>query len=129
MPKTVTPSKLFFASMAIVIFAGAWPAASALAGSTNLPPDVDEFISRRTGCLDWSKKASNPPDATGIRSVMLSMKCSDVQHDEMDLRKSYANNPDVIAALNATWIKIVKRVPVSIGVRTPPGTLPSDLDH
>ena len=109
----------------------AWLAvcAPAPAEESRLPADVIRFLSRRGGCHEWSQKANDPTQAAQIDKIMRALKCEDIKGDEQALRNSYAADPNVIAALNATWIKIVKRVPVSIGVQTRPGTLPSDLDH
>ena len=119
------PLKFFLANVTAIIAASLEPTAPALAGSTNLPGDVVELIQRRSGCLEWSKKVNDPARATQIKAIMVTMKCSDIEHDEQELRQNYADNPSVIAALNANWVKVVRRV----GSTTATGTQPSDFDH
>jgi hypothetical protein len=87
-----------------------------------------EFVGRRASCLDWSQKVTDRQHAAqvdSIVSIMLSLKCSDIVNDERALRQRYVSNPDVLSAIDDTWVKVVKRLPI----RTAPGTLPSDLDH
>jgi hypothetical protein len=97
-------------------------------GPVKLPPEVMEFVGRRASCLDWSQKVTDRQHAAqvdSIVSIMRSLKCSDIANDERALRQRYVSNPDVLSAIDDTWVKVVKRVPI----RTAPGTLPSDLDH
>lgn len=119
------PLKFFLANVTVIIAAGLEPTVPALAGSTNLPGDVAALIQRRVGCLEWSKKEHDPDRATQIKTILVTLKCSDIEHDEQELRQNYADNPSVIAALNADWVKVVIRV----GSTTVTGTQPSDFDH
>jgi hypothetical protein len=117
-------SFLFFAST-LVISDGLAPCAHAQAGQANLPAAVTAFIGRRVACGVWSKKATDAKDTAQLEnavSVMRSLRCSDIANDERALRESYAGNPDILSALDATWVKVVKRLPVRIAV-------PSELDH
>lgn len=105
----------------------AWLAicAPAPAGESGLPAEVTRFLSRRSGCHEWSQMENDPSQAAQIDKIVRALKCEDIKGDEQAFRNSYADNPRVIAALNATWVKAVKRIPA----QTHPGTLPSDLDH
>ena len=92
-------------------------------GPDDLSPDVREFIGRRSSCLEWSKKASDPERKTqldDIMSLMRTLKCDEVANDEKALRQQYAGNPDILRALDATWVKVVKRLPVRIAVPPDP---------
>jgi|EndMetStandDraft_8_1072994.scaffolds.fasta_scaffold116250_2 hypothetical protein len=81
--------------------------------SANLPTDVTAFVSRRTSCDDLALKANadalQTEDADRIRLIL---KCNAVVPEEAALRRKYQDNSLVIAALDATWVKIVRRVPV-----------------
>jgi hypothetical protein len=109
----------------------AWLAvcAAAPAEESSLPADVIGFVSRRGDCDEWSQKAKDPTRAAQIDEIMRALKCGDIKGDELALRNSYAADPNVIAALNGTWIKIVQRVQAPIGALTRPGTSPSDGDR
>ncbi len=114
---------IFLASAALVIAAALTPCAHAQMGPPELPPDVRELVSRRAGCLEWSKKASEPERKAqlgDIESILRSLKCDEAALDEKALREKYAGSPDILRALDATWVKIVKRLPVRIPV--PPDT-------
>jgi hypothetical protein len=81
------------------------------------------LISRRAGCLEWSQKASDPERKAqlgDITSILRSLKCDEVANDEKVLRRQYAGNPDILRALDATWVKVVKRLPVRIAVPPDP---------
>jgi hypothetical protein len=119
---------VFLAGVTLAILAGRAPYAQAQAGLANLPPDVMRFVGWRGSCLEWSKKATDHEKAAQIDSavgVIRLLKCSDIVNDERALRERYASNPGVLAALDASWVKVVKRLPVRIA----PTTLPSDLNH
>jgi hypothetical protein len=101
----------------VVISDGFLPYAQAQTRHANLPADVTAFIGRRGGCWACSKKATDAKDTAqldGAVSVMRSLRCSDIANDERALRESYAGNPDILSALDATWVKVVKRLPVRI---------------
>ncbi len=118
----ISKNFMLLANAVLVIAAGLAPRVHAQA-ATNLPPDVRGVISRRSSCLEWSKKASDPERKTefeDIKSVMQSLKCEGVSNDETTLRREYAGNPDILRALDATWVKIVKRLPVRIPVLPDP---------
>jgi hypothetical protein len=92
-------------------------------GPADFSPDVREFIGRRSSCLEWSKKASDPEHKTqldDIMSLMRTLKCDEVANDEKALRQQYAGNRDILRALDATWVKVVKRLPVRIPVPPDP---------
>jgi hypothetical protein len=114
---------LFLGTLAIPD--GLFPCAHGQAAAANLPANVMAFIGRRGSCWIWSKRATDAKDAAQLDAaagVMRSMKCSDIANDERVLRETYAGNPDILSALDATWVKVVKRLPVRIAV-------PSELDH
>jgi hypothetical protein len=107
------------ASAALVILTGLTPFALAQTGSADLPPDVMRLISRRSSCLEWSQKAFDIERKTQLDDVMRTMrplKCNEVADDERAFRQKYADNPSILAALDATWVKVVKRLPVRIPV-------------
>lgn len=91
------------------------------AGDGSLPPDVIAFVGRRASCHEWSQKTVDPQQAAQVEKIVRSLRCTDIKTDELALRKSYANNPSVIAALNATWSKTVERLPIEPPPPDPPG--------
>jgi hypothetical protein len=113
---------VFLGGVALVILAGLPPCTHAQESSAKLPPEVLGFLSRRGACLEWSQKATDPERAVQIDSIGRSLKCSDIVNDERALRQRCASNPGILAALDATWVRVVKRLPVRIPV-------PSDLDR
>ena len=112
----------FFLSC-IAVAATVWfaPCGPATADGSSLPADAIEFVGRRASCIEWSQKATDPKQEAQVDNIMRSLRCADIKGEEQALRTSYADDPSVIAALNATWTKIVKRIPV----QSPPVTLPS----
>jgi hypothetical protein len=72
--------------------------------SADLPDDVTTFIRRRGDCLD-----PKSPE-----SWRVTFKCEAVSSDEKDLRQKYEQDARIISALNATWTKVVQRVPVRV---------------
>jgi hypothetical protein len=103
---------LFAAGVTIAASTGAIRAEES---SENFPSDVIELVGRRAACAEWSRKAFDPTLATqakGIMTVMQSLKCGDIADDERVLRQKYASDPIILAALKATWVKVVKRLPV-----------------
>ncbi|MDB5532712.1 MAG: hypothetical protein JWO28_1027 [Hyphomicrobiales bacterium] len=121
--RVVRPAKAIF-SIGVAITVWVAPCSLAQADDGNLPADVLEFVGRRGSC-DWSRKATDPQQSEQIDKIMRSLKCADINGDEQALRTSYADNPGVIAALNATWVKVVKRVPSQVQ----PEALPSGSSH
>jgi hypothetical protein len=115
-------SKFLLASVTAITLAWLAPNAPAHAGPANLPADVEEFLIRRASCQEWSKKAT---DADQTEKIPRSLRCGAVEHDEQGLRQIYIDSSDVLAALNATWVKVVKPVEIT----TLPESRPSDLDH
>jgi hypothetical protein len=118
--------------MASVLVAGAiaismCPAyrARAEAGPADLPLVVIEFIGRRANCQEWSNQATDPKRAAQADSMTRSLQCGDIADSERVLREQYAGNPGVLAGLDASWRKVVKRVPVE----TAPKPLPSDSNR
>jgi hypothetical protein len=101
---------------------GPAPCAHAQERSVDLPTDVIEFLTRRATCLEWSLKTTNYELTAQAKDFLRSLKCGDIAADERAVRERYAGNPDVLATLDATWVKVVKRLPV----RTP---VPSDLNR
>jgi hypothetical protein len=114
---------IFLASAALIISGGLTPHAHAQTGPADLPSDVTGLIGRRAGCLEWSQKASDPDRKTqlgDITSILRPLKCDEVANDEKALRQQYASNHDILRALDATWVKVVKRLPVRIAVPPDP---------
>jgi hypothetical protein len=118
--------RLFASFIAIASAAWLGVCATAPAEESSLPADVIGFVSRRGACDEWSQKAKDPTQAAQIDEITRALKCEDIKGDEVALRNSYAANPNVITALNGTWIKNVQRVQAPIGVLTGPWTRPSD---
>jgi hypothetical protein len=52
--------------------------------------------------------------------VLRSLDCGDVARDEQALRGKYANDPNTLAALDATWVKVVQRVLVKVAPEADP---------
>jgi hypothetical protein len=102
-----------FVVAVLTILTGPGHAAWAQATRADLPPDAAELIGRRASCLEWSNKLSNNRErAAQIEDVMRSLRCGDVPGDELVLRQKYKSEPNVIAALDATWSKAVQRLPI-----------------
>jgi hypothetical protein len=111
----MTPFKIaaFVIGGPLVALAGFAPCA--YAQSKDLPSDVTEFVGRRAACVEWSQKAFDPEFAKqldNIMTIMRSLKCEAITNDESLLRQRYAGEPVILAALKATWVKFVKRLPV-----------------
>ncbi|MCX5514491.1 hypothetical protein [Kaistia algarum] len=118
-------------SSCIAVATAVWLAAcsAAQADDGRLPADVVDFVGRRASCLEWAQKATDPNQAEQIDKIMQSLKCADIKGNDHALRSNYADNPSVIAALNATWTKIVQRIPVRIPVPPETGIIPSGPNH
>ncbi|WP_375786042.1 hypothetical protein ACE10Z_42775 [Bradyrhizobium sp. Pha-3] len=85
----------------------------------DLPSDVMRLISRRSSCVDWSQKAfesKRRAQLDEIMGILESLKCGDIADDEKELREKYASSPDILRALDSTWTKFVKRLPVRIAI-------------
>ena len=90
--------------------------AQSRAQDSGLPSDVTDLIIRRTSCYEWSaRRQRDPALASNLTSVFAALRCNDVPRDEAALRRRYLDNSGVLAALNAKWAKVVRRVPVQIG--------------
>jgi hypothetical protein len=113
----------FLASAGLVILVGFSPFALAQTGSADLPPDVMRLIGRRSSCLEWSQKAFDIERKTqldDVMSILRSLKCDEAANDETALRQKYTGNSDILRALDSTWVKVVKRLPVRIPVAPDP---------
>ena len=87
----------------------------------NLPPDVAAFVSRRASCQEVAnKRSANAEDAAQVAIVSRSLDCGDVARDEQAVRGKYANDPHILAALDATWVKVVQRVRVKFAPEVDP---------
>jgi len=83
------------------------------AEDTGLPQDVTDLINRRVSCDDYIARGRlDPTFASGIAPVLINLRCSDVPDEENALRDRYRHDPHVMAALDAKWTKVVRRVPV-----------------
>jgi hypothetical protein len=98
----------------LVILFEATRGATAQGGSADLSPDIMAFIGRRASCQEWSSKLATSSEPWQIDSVMRFLKCSDVADDERALRGKYASDSKILDALDATWVKVVKRVPARL---------------
>lgn len=103
---------LFLSSATLAVWTGPVPCARAQEQPVALPPDVIGFVNRRSTCLEWSLKTTNYELTAQTKSFLQSLKCDDIASDERAVRERYATNPDVLAALDASWVKVVKRLPV-----------------
>ena len=87
----------------------------------NLQPDVAAFVGRRASCQEVAnKRPAGAEDAPQVANVSRSLDCGDVARDEQALRGKYANDPHILAALDATWVKVVQRVPVKVAPEVDP---------
>lgn len=102
------------AGVTVTISSWSTQSAQAQAGFAELPADVIGFIGHRAGCQNWSNKTFDPARVTETNNIIRLMKCGDLKDEETALRNEYAGNPRILAALDATWTKIVRRVPVRI---------------
>ncbi len=92
---------------------------SAQTGPKDQPSDVTEFVGRRLCCMDWARKAADSKNAARIDSAMRSLKCSEIAQYERALRERHADNPDVLAVLDATKFICVVRLPTIIDPQNP----------
>jgi hypothetical protein len=87
----------------------------------NLPADVAAFVGRRASCQEAAnKRPAGAEDTAQVANVLRSLDCGDVARDEQALRGKYANDPNTLAALDATWVKVVQRVPVKVAPEADP---------
>src|SRR5260370_34615141 len=94
---------ILLASAALVISAGLTPLAHAQTAA-DLPPDVMGLISRRGGCLECFKKASEPGSKERIGcigGILRSLKCDEVANDEGILRQGSRGKPEVFPAVDS----------------------------
>lgn len=100
--------------IALVVMTTAMANAQPPTQSANLPPDVAAFIARRVGCQDAiSKLQAGKEDSDQLAATFQSLRCSDIGADQQALRSKYGGVSGVLAALDATWVKVVRRVPVT----------------
>ncbi len=108
----------------LAVVAPAFPIASAShaaeSGAPMLPPDMLAFVDHRSRCHEWSVKAMEPEHMAESESAWRSGKCAELAQDERALREKYAGDPRVLAAFDATWRVIVRRVPVQIAPESEP---------
>lgn len=103
------------ASLALVVLITTMAGAQPQPHPANLPPDVGAFVGRRASCQEAvNTKPAGAEDAAQVANVPRSLDCADVVGDEQALRGKYANDPHILAALDATWVKVVQRVPVKV---------------
>ena len=92
----------------------------------DLPPDVIEFISRRTSCIDLTAKSqANPSQIAAYAQEMATLKCGDVPDEQITLKSLHQTDTHVIEALDHTYIKIIRRVPVRVN----PAGIESNSSH
>ena len=85
------------------------------AQDAELPADVTDLLIRRMGCNDWTARGRNDPALAGdLSRIFTALRCNEVPQDEAALRQVYQDNSVLLAALNAKWTKIVRRLPVQI---------------
>jgi hypothetical protein len=104
---------LLLASVALAISAGLPSRAHAQAA--DLPSDVKDLVSRRSGCLALNRRAfesEGRAQLDGVISEMRSLKCGEITDDEKALQEKYAGNSEVLEALKTAWVKVVKQLPV-----------------
>jgi hypothetical protein len=79
---------------------GFWLSAVLLAGSGQLPPEVTEFLYRRSQCEHWS--GEDPYDASRsaeIETALQDFRCHTVEADEAQIRNRYVRSRAVMKAL------------------------------
>ena len=112
--------------IALVVTTTAMANAQPPTQSADLPPDVAAFIARRTGCQDaMSKLQAGKEDSDQLAATFQSLRCSDIGADQQALRTKYGGAPRVLAALDATWVKVVRRVPVTAAPAPNPSVTPN----
>ena len=124
----ITLEDFMLAGPALAISMGLSPCAHAQVGLAALPADITEFISRRTDCSEWSKKAidewskkaidrEGAAEIEAIDGNLRSLKCFDIIDSERALRQKYAGNPEILTSLGAgNYTKFVTRLPLRIAV-------------
>jgi hypothetical protein len=89
--------------------------AYAQAAAVEIPSDVLEFLGRGYACAQWSRRAFDPERKAQLAEtagVLQSLKCGVLTEEERSLREKYASDPVVQRVLDASWTKIVTRLPV-----------------
>jgi hypothetical protein len=77
----------------------------------DLPQDVAAFLDRQTKCVALFANGGRIGD-----KALLDLSCDTIAAERLVLQKQYAAAPTVIAALGATFVKIVQRVPLHIAL-------------
>ncbi len=94
---------------------------AAQAGASELPPEVLTFVHRRARCQEWSSsEVADPHRAAETKSALQTWKCAEAPQDERALREKFAGDSRVLAAIEADWRIIVRRVPVQIAPESEP---------
>jgi hypothetical protein len=98
-----------------LVVASVMPAFSQMQPKTGgLPADVTELISRRASCDEYVLKGRFDPNlAAEFEPLLVTLRCNDVPKEEGILRDRYRSVPQIIAALDAKWVKVIQRVPVA----------------
>jgi hypothetical protein len=111
--------------VALVVITTAMANAQPPTQSADLPSDVAALIARRAGCQDaMSKLQAGNEDSDQLAATFQSLRCSDIGADQQALRTKYGAVPQVLAALDATWVKVVRRVPVTAAPAPDPSAAP-----
>ncbi len=103
------------AVLCVAILGRSVPTSAQPSPSPTLPSEVVEFITRRISCNDWIDKShAGTRTAAEVDRMMDDWRCDRLGPDELALRDRYKADREVTDALDSTWIKIVRRVPVHV---------------
>jgi hypothetical protein len=81
---------------------------------SDLPNEVVAFVGRRAACTEWTTKLQSDQNNADITKILGSLQCEALARDETILRQTYQSEPPILAAFDSTWVKIVRRVPVTV---------------
>lgn len=84
-------------------------------------PEVREFITRKLGCGYWEGEDKRPRLRTAeVKRALRHLRCSDLDEDEVFLRRVYSGHSASIAALDAALeTQISASAPVQLPVPVP----------
>jgi hypothetical protein len=81
---------------------GFWIAGVILAAADQLPVEVSAFLERRNQCTHWAdEEAYDDQRAAEIDKALKQLRCDNVEAEEADLRRRFAEAQTVLNALSA----------------------------
>jgi hypothetical protein len=93
------------------------PKAEEPAAQADLPAEVDALIFRNASC-NWSTINRGNRSSAQVEASRRYLKCDAVVKDEAALRHKYNGDPRILEALDAKWVRVIRRVPLKIAPQT-----------